>query len=166
MKTKFGLLLLLFFSLVSWSQQIEVSGVVTAASDGLPLPGVSVIVNGTSRGVTTDLDGKYTINDVEPGTYSIVVSYISFTKQTITGVEVLPGETVKLDVTLQPESELLEEVVVTATAVLNNEAGLLAQRQKSIAFSDAWARLKPATRGLWIRWLPASWSSPLDRQLA
>ena len=131
------LLVTLFLSTSIFAQNGKITGVVVDAETGETLIGANVVIEGTLKGTQTDLDGKYTINNVEPGTYNIVVSYISFTKQTITGVEVEPGETVKLDVQLQPETELLEEVVVTATAVLNNEAGLLAQRQKSIAFSDA-----------------------------
>lgn len=99
--------------------------------------GVNVVIDGTIKGTATDIDGRYTIRNVEPGTYTLVVSYLSFSTQRITDVVVEEGATVTLDVALQPESELLDEIVVTADVVLNNEAGLLRQRQKSIAFSDA-----------------------------
>lgn len=105
MKTKFSLILLLFFALVSWSQQIEVSGVVTSASDGLPLPGVSVIVDGTSRGASTDLDGRYTIS-VQSGD-KLTFSYIGFITQTIT----VTNQTT-IDVALEDDVESLNEVVV------------------------------------------------------
>jgi len=129
---------LLLFSTLTLAQQTgKITGVVVDAETGETLIGVNVVIEGTTTGAATDIDGRYTIPGLEPGTYNLVVSYISFQKQTITGVQLSAGEVVKLDVTLQPENEFLEEVVVTAEAVLDNEAGLLRQRQKSVAFSDA-----------------------------
>jgi outer membrane receptor protein involved in Fe transport len=120
-----------------FAQTGSITGVVVDAETGETLIGANVVIEGTLKGAQTDLDGRYTLANLEAGTYSLVVSYISFTKQTITGVVVVEGQATRLDIELQPESELLEEVVVTAEAVLNNEAGLLRQRQKSISFSDA-----------------------------
>lgn len=115
----------------------RITGTVVDGQTGETLIGVNVVIDGTVQGTATDIDGRYTIRNVDPGTYNIVVSYLSFAIQTITGVVVNDGQTVTLDVVLQPETEFLEEIVVTADVVLNNEAGLLRQRQKSIAFSDA-----------------------------
>ncbi|MDR9416185.1 MAG: TonB-dependent receptor, partial [Gracilimonas sp.] len=114
-----------------------ISGTVVDAETGETLIGVNIMVEGTSTGTATDLDGFYSIPNLEPGTYTLVATYVSFQKQTITGVEVEPGEITKLDLTLSPETEDLGDVIITATAVLDNEAGLLRQRQKSISFSDA-----------------------------
>lgn len=115
----------------------KIVGTVVDAESGETLIGVNVVIKGTLKGTATDIDGKYTIRNVEAGTYDIEVSYLSFATQTITGLVVGEGETKTLDVILQPESEFLEEIVVKADAILNNEAGLLRDRQKSIAFSDA-----------------------------
>jgi len=115
----------------------RITGTVVDGQTGETLIGVNVVIEGTVQGTATDIDGRYTIRNVDPGTYDIVVSYLSFAIQTITGVVVNDGQTVTLDVALQPETEFLEEIVVTADVVLNNEAGLLRQRQKSISFSDA-----------------------------
>ncbi len=115
----------------------KIVGTVVDAETGETLIGVNVVIEGTIKGTATDIDGNYSIRNVAAGTYNIVVSYLSYTTQTITGLVVAEGETKRLDVTMQVESEFLDEIVVTAEAVLNNEAGLLRQRQKSIAFSDA-----------------------------
>ncbi|SDR65632.1 TonB-linked outer membrane protein, SusC/RagA family [Formosa sp. Hel1_31_208] len=64
MKLKLTWLMTLFMAFVmqlSFAQEKTVTGTVTSAEDGLPLPGVSVIVKGTTRGVQTDFDGKYSI---------------------------------------------------------------------------------------------------------
>ncbi len=137
-KSALSLCLLLFFSANLFAQSTgRITGTVVDNQYGEPLIGVNVVIGGTIKGTATDIDGRYTIRSVEPGTYTIVVSYLSFATQTITGVVVGEGETVTLNVVLQEETEFLEEIVVTADVVLNNEAGLLRQRQKSISFSDA-----------------------------
>lgn len=115
----------------------KITGTVVDSQTGESLIGVNVVIEGTIKGTATDIDGRYTIRNVEPGTYTIVVSYLSFATQTITNVVVDQGQTLTLDILLQEETEFLDEIVVTADVVLNNEAGLLRQRQKSIAFSDA-----------------------------
>jgi len=115
----------------------SISGIVVDSETGETLIGVNVVLEGTMKGTATDIDGRYTIRNVEAGTYTLIISYISFTTQRITGVEIKAGEQLQLDVILAPETEFLDEIVVTAEVVLDNEAGLLKQRQKSISFSDA-----------------------------
>lgn len=133
---------LVLASLIGQSAQAQnttgsISGTVVDSESGETLIGVNVVLEGTLKGTATDIDGKYTLKAVEPGTYTLVISYISFTTQRITGVEINAGESVQMDIILNPETEFLDEIVVTAEVVLDNEAGLLKQRQKSISFSDA-----------------------------
>lgn len=115
----------------------KIVGTVVDAETGEALIGVNVVLDGTMLGTATDIDGKYSIKNVEPGIYNVVVSYLSYSRQTITDVSVHEDEVVTIEVALLPESEMLDEIVVTADVMLNNEAGLLRERQKSIAFSDA-----------------------------
>ena len=64
MKNSFKLMLSVFFILVAqltFAQDKTVNGTVTSESDGMPLPGVSVIVKGSSTGAQTDFDGKYSL---------------------------------------------------------------------------------------------------------
>lgn len=131
------LFLALLISSNLFAQDGKITGTVVDAETGETLIGVNVVIEGTIQGTATDIDGNYTIRKVAAGTYNIVISYLSYATQTVTGVEVSEGETVKLDIALQPETEFLEEIVVSAEAILNSEAGLLRQRQKSISFSDA-----------------------------
>lgn len=118
-------------------EQGRIVGTVVDAETGETLIGVNIVIEGTIQGTATDIDGNYTIRRVAAGTYNLIVTYLSFASQTITGVVVGEGETVRLDVAMYPESEFLDEIVVTAEAVLNSEAGLLRDRQKAISFSDA-----------------------------
>lgn len=109
MKIKFKGMLTLFLALVvqlSFAQEKTVSGTVSDES-GLPLPGVNILVKGTTNGVQTDLDGKYSINtnvgDV------LVFSYISFVSQSIT-----VGSSSTVNVSLAEDVSALDEVVINA----------------------------------------------------
>ncbi len=119
-----------------FAQDGRIVGTVVDAETGETLIGVNVIIEGTIKGTATDIDGNYTIRRVAPGSYSLVVTYLSYSSQTITGVIVGEGETVRLDIAMQPESEFLDEIVVTAEAVQSGEAGLLATQKKSVPVQD------------------------------
>lgn len=114
-----------------------VTGVVVEEQRGAPLPGANVTIEGTSTGTSTDLDGRYRIDELEPGTYDLVVSFVGFQKKTVTGIEVAAGESTTLDVALAEETEQLEEVVVQAQAARDSEAGLLKERAKAASVVDA-----------------------------
>ena len=89
-----------------------VSGVVTD-SDGLPLPGVNVIIKGTTIGTQTDFDGRYILK--VPSNSKIVFSYIGFITK-----EISPSQ--NLNVSLEESMEALDEVVVTAYGTSERKA--------------------------------------------
>ena len=91
-----------------FAQNRTVTGTVTAKDDGLPIPGVSVKIKGTSTGVQTGTSGKYTISVPAGGT--LVFSYIGFASQSIA----VNGKT-SLSVALEASSTTLGEVVVTTS---------------------------------------------------
>ena len=74
-------LLFLFTSFLLSSQQMKISGTVSDVN-GTPLPGTNVIVKGTTRGVSTDFDGNYSIN-AKKGE-ALEFSYLGFKPQTVT----------------------------------------------------------------------------------
>lgn len=115
----------------------QIVGTVVDGTTGEPLVSATVYVEETEQGAVTDMDGKYALRNMNPGTYTLRVSYVSYAAKVITDVEVEEGQALTLDITLEPSSTEMEDVIVTAGAILNNEAGLLRQRQKSISFSDA-----------------------------
>lgn len=102
-----GVFLIVGFLLVSFQalSQGIVKGTVSS-DDGLPLPGVNVIVKGTSNGVQTDFDGNYEIN-INKFNAVLIFSYIGFESQ-----EISVGNKSVIDVTLQTDQEALDEVVV------------------------------------------------------
>lgn len=85
--------------------QGTVSGTVTDAETGQPLPGVTVLVQNTTTGTSTDFDGNYTIS--APNNATLVFSYIGFVRQTIA----VSGRS-QINIAMQPDTEQLEEVVI------------------------------------------------------
>lgn len=87
-------------------QGIIIIGRVTSSENGEGLPGVNVIIKGTSQGTITDMEGKYTLEVPEERSV-LIFSYLGFNAQ-----EVAVGSSTTLDVTLTPDITALEEVVV------------------------------------------------------
>lgn len=85
----------------------NVTGRVTAAIDGSPLPGVSVLLKGTTSGTTTDADGRYTLNVPEPGSGVLTMSFIGFKTQ-----EIPVNNRTTIDVVMEEDVTLFNEVVV------------------------------------------------------
>ncbi|WP_424495064.1 SusC/RagA family TonB-linked outer membrane protein [Salinimicrobium sp. GXAS 041] len=100
-----------------YAQERMVTGIVTVASDGMPLPGVNVLIQDTNRGTVTDMDGNYSIA-VEEGDV-LVFSSIGFQTK-----EVLVLEQEVIDVALQMDLQNLDEVVVTALGISREKKSL------------------------------------------
>ncbi|UZR97376.1 SusC/RagA family TonB-linked outer membrane protein [Chondrinema litorale] len=90
------------------AQQFKVSGRVTSVDDGEPLPGVSILIKGTTTGTTTDIDGNYSFA-VSDEAATMVVSYVGFKTQ-----EINVGGRSIINIGLEVDVESLEEVVVVA----------------------------------------------------
>ncbi len=103
----------LFFitSLNLANAQTSVSGAVTSSDDGGTLPGVSVVIEGTSLGTTTDMDGKYVLS-VPDGSAALVFSFIGMETQTVA----FSGQTV-INVVMNSTALQLDEFVVTAIGI-------------------------------------------------
>ena len=117
MKTNFKKFLTLSFMIMfQWGlAQTSVSGTVSDSS-GVPLPGATVVVAGTSNGVTTDFDGNYSISASEGDVLS--VSYVGYVTQNVT-----IGSSATVNVTLVADNAL-EEVVVTALGITRDKKSL------------------------------------------
>ena len=80
MLRKITLLLFTFFSLCLTAQKINVKGVVKDATTGDALPGVTVVIKGTSIGTETDFDGLYNLDNVSTGA-KLVFSYLGYSQK-------------------------------------------------------------------------------------
>jgi len=105
MKTKINLLIFLLFSVVVFSQEVVVSGVITSVDDAMPLPGVNIIIVNTSKGTTTDFDGNYSIK----ANKGDQLEFSSIGLKTVT-IKITNQKTINL--AMETDVESLSEVVV------------------------------------------------------
>ncbi|RXJ44579.1 SusC/RagA family TonB-linked outer membrane protein [Gelidibacter gilvus] len=118
MKLKLTWLMTLFMAFVmqfSFAQEKTVSGTVTSLSDGFPLPGVSIIVKGTTRGVQTDFDGNYSIS-VRAGE-TLAFSFVS-----MKSTEVVVGASNTYNVTMEEDIAALDEVIIVGYGTTTKDA--------------------------------------------
>ena len=115
MKLLLKLSFILFTSLFLNAQEKQIFGTVISDSDGLPLPGVSVIIEGTSIGVQTNFDGYYkiraSVGDI------LVYTFVGIRRQ-----KVKVGNTVEINVALKEDLAALETVVVSAYSVYSKSS--------------------------------------------
>lgn len=106
--------LLVMFPMTFYAQS-TVSGTVTDQETGMPLPGVNVLVEGTSNGTITDFDGNYTLSNINPDDV-IIFSYLGFTTQKIS----YSGQGT-INVVLTHEAASLQEVVLIGYGSTNKQ---------------------------------------------
>jgi len=136
MKTKFSgilTLLLALFVQFTFAQEKTISGTVSDNA-GIPLPGVNIIVKGTTTGTQTDFDGNYSIN-------ASVGDVLAFSYLGLITVEQTVGAANTINVTMQEDAALLEEVVITAFGMKKEKrsVGYAIQEVKAEAITNSGA---------------------------
>ncbi len=114
------MLLFAFFGLLGMQlfAQKTITGTVTSADDGSTLPGVSVVVKGTTIATVTDVDGKYVLKNVPNDATTLVFSLVGMQTQEVP----ISGDVV--DCSLQPAQVQVGEVVVTALGISREKKSL------------------------------------------
>lgn len=102
---------------LSFAQEKEIKGTVTAKADGEPTPGVNVLVKGTTNGTQTDFDGNYSINASKG-------DVLTFSFLGMTSVDVVVGDSNTINVQLEEDAEQLDAVIVTALGVKKSRKSL------------------------------------------
>lgn len=131
MRNKYFALLIVFISAVASAQQTGIKGIVSDKITKETLVGATVIIQGTTTGSTTDLDGNYTIASLAPGSYNLVISYISYKTQIIERVKVVKDVLLELNVELEGNSVALEGVVISANRRTGSEISMLSSMKMS-----------------------------------
>lgn len=131
----------MFLSLSLQAQTEATGGIAGKLTDkemnGEPLPFANVLLKGTSKGATTDMDGLYSIANIKPGTYDVVFSFIGYETLTVPNVEVLPGKVTEINSALGSSAASLDEVVINTVARKDSEVALLLEQKKAIAIKES-----------------------------
>ncbi|HNX00998.1 MAG TPA: TonB-dependent receptor plug domain-containing protein, partial [Candidatus Cloacimonadota bacterium] len=112
------LALLLFAGLQSAFAQKTITGKITSAEDGLAMPGVPVVIKGTTVGTTTDANGAFTLKNV-PSNATLLVSFIGMIAQ-----EIPVGNQTEFNISMQSDMKALGDVVVTALGIQRDKKTL------------------------------------------
>ena len=131
-------------------QQHVVTGRVTDAETGEPLPGASVIIRGTTTGTITGVDGSYSLSVPGPETV-IVISYVGYIQK-----EIMIGDNTVIDVTLEEDVRLLDEIVVIGYAsqrvgeITGSVSTITSEQLADIPAANASSALRGITSGVTI----------------
>ena len=112
MKSKLFLITFLLLSAFCFAQDVQITGTVTEAATGLPIPGATVAVKNTSQGVATDIDGTYTIK--VPKGSTLVFTFLGFET-----VEKTVTEAGTISASLKEAAKTLDEVVVIGLSLIH-----------------------------------------------
>jgi hypothetical protein len=119
------LLVFLFCSLAAYSQSSgSIKGkLIDSEYSNDPLAFANVLIKGTNTVSYSDMDGLYTIDNLSPGIYVLEYSFVGYKTHSLT-VEVIPGETAKVDVTMHANTPSINKVVFTKTTINENTTAL------------------------------------------
>lgn len=127
----------LFMEIGIFAQTGRITGKVIDQKSGETLPGAIILIQGTTQGSATDLDGNYIINNVKPGTYTIVCRFISYDDKAIGPVTVKEGEATYVNFSLaEAGGDTLNVVTVTATLEKENTSTLFIMQKNNVSVSD------------------------------
>ncbi|SHN41996.1 Outer membrane receptor proteins, mostly Fe transport [Chitinophaga sp. CF418] len=130
------LLLSSFLSAFAVVDNGKVTGKVTDQKTGEALIGVTVIVQGTSTGAVTDVEGRYTLN-LAPGTYTLEFKYMGYQTKAVSEVVVGPGAPTQLPVIMdEPKSKDLKEVVIRGSFKQETINALYVAQKNNVAVSS------------------------------
>ena len=135
---RLSLITLFLFSLsAGFAQTGTIKGTIVDAKTNEPLIGASVLVEGTSNGAATDLDGNFIIRQVAEGTYSLRASYVAYQTVVTTNVLVKNGKEIILHITMETDDVSLDEVVIVATPRRESERILLMDQKNATVIRES-----------------------------
>ncbi len=119
--------------------QTAIRGKLIDDATGEPMLFANVGIKGTTIGAISDFDGNFSLesSSLTTGSYDIQVSFVSYNTKVIEGVKVTEGEVTLLgEIRMEPASEQLQKVVISAEAVKNSETAMLTMKKKSATMID------------------------------
>lgn len=135
-----GVCLLLFFSWSDLEAQDgggEIAGSVTDSWERTPIPGVAVVLRGTTLGTTTDLSGRFLLKNVPGGSHILIFSKSGYARSTVADVRVITGQTSTVNLKMKPEFYEMEPFEVISDPFVDQSVALLGDRQSAAAMTDA-----------------------------
>ncbi len=138
---KIFLLLTLFFISASYAQESTKGTIAGKLMDkeisGETLPFANVIIKGTSQGTTTDIDGLYSLENITPGTYTVIYSFVGYETLEVPNVIVVAGKVTEINTALGSSAASLDEVVIKTVSRRDSQVALLIEQKKAIEIKES-----------------------------
>ncbi len=135
---KYTVLFILFVSTLSYAQNkgSVVGKLIDKEYNDEPLAFANVLINGTTKGTASDIDGLYGFQYLDPGSYTLVFSFIGYETQEIT-INVVAGKVTEVNVPMGASAASLDEVVITTTTKRESETALLLEQKKAVEIKQS-----------------------------
>lgn len=130
------LLAVFFIVFEARAQKGTIEGVVYDKTRNETLVGANVIIEGTTTGTITDFDGRFILANLNPGTYNLLVSFISYQPVVLQNIKVVPNKSTVVKVDLEEITTAIEEVTVTATRKTNTEVAMISTIKASLTVAS------------------------------
>jgi TonB-dependent receptor len=127
----YAILVFLFSGVLALAQSGTIKGTIKDEKTGEGIIGANVVIEGTTQGASTDIEGNFAIPKVKAGKHNIVITYISYKTKTIPGIDVYPDQSTVLNTTIQEDVQELENVVVTAQRQTDTEISVITELKKA-----------------------------------
>jgi outer membrane receptor protein involved in Fe transport len=114
----------------------KITGRIVDHANNETLIGVPVLVEGTTLGATTDLDGKYLIENVPAGNHNLVVRYVGYSNKIVTNVMVEDSKVANVDVAMELSVQNIKEVTITSEMRRESVGSILLMQKKSNTLQD------------------------------
>ncbi|HER40750.1 MAG TPA: carboxypeptidase-like regulatory domain-containing protein, partial [Salinimicrobium catena] len=116
--TRLFTLAFLFLMTITLQAQNQTTGSIAGKltdkeMNGEPLPFANILIKETTKGATTDMDGLYSLNGLEPGKYTLVFSFVGYKTIEVPNVAVVAGKVTEVNTELGSSAASLDEVVIT-----------------------------------------------------
>ncbi len=116
--------------------------------ENVPLAFVNVMVERTNKGTISDFDGNYKINDLQPGTYNLMFSYVGYGTVKISDIMVKPNQTTTINTALHANAALLDQVVIKVASRRDSPVALLLEQREAIEIKESIGALELAKLGI------------------
>jgi outer membrane receptor protein involved in Fe transport len=114
----------------------KITGHIIDKTNSEDLIGAGVVIEGTKIGATTDIEGRFSISNINPGNYTIVISYVSYETQKISNVQVEDGKSTTIDIVLSSSENVMDEVDIVANVNKSSNTSLLLFQQKNVSITS------------------------------
>ncbi len=130
------------------AQAGSISGIIYDSENKETLIGTTVQIENTTKGTTTDIDGKFTLAGIPAGTHTLIVSYIGYQTLRKSGVVVESGKETNIEILLAPDDLVLDAVKVVGRANRSGEAILMREQKEALLATQAVGARELSRKGI------------------